>query len=341
MSLLTRPNAASPALLDAVTNCSPDSNTRLLEARLGYTAAQRGAGSPRCHHVNGNLLSSFGYRLLGFPIGVHEGVLLRHGTAFSIDETTEFAGSIGANLLKLTRGTLGPAIAGELHTERSRLWTIVRRSARARELMPLGPSYEATLAGFGRHTRRNIRQIRKLTSNLRFMADTANGPPLISTDGRAALARRTRPNGVQTLLANRLEAHADQSGRAFRNVIRGPDGEIISYACGYFGDPATAYLLYQLNNPDFHAFSPSLLLRAHLIEWLVDQGCNELIFVHGCTGVLHHACIRQPLEEMLIMRRTPASYLAASSIAFTKANSSLGRLVRAAVLPSSASAHIL
>ncbi len=281
MSLLTTPNAASPALLDAVTDCSPDSNTRLLEARLGYTAAQRGAGSPRCHHVNGNLLNSFGYRLLGYPIGVHEGVLLRHGKAFSIDETTEFAGSIGANLLKLTRGTLGPTIAGELHTERSRLWTIVRRSARARELMPLGPSYEATLAGFGRHTRRNIRQIRKVTSNLRFMANAANGPPPISSDERAALARRTRPNGVQILLANRLEAHADQSGRAFRNVIRGSDGEIISYACGYFGDPATAYLLYQLNNPDFHAVSPSLLLRAHLIEWLVDRGCNELIFVHG------------------------------------------------------------
>lgn len=319
-------------MLDAITDYSPASSARILAARLGYTAAQRGAELPEHHSVGGRVISSFAYRILGFTIGMHEGVLFEPGTGVPSNELTELAGSVGATLLKLTRSTLSPSIVGEMHTERLRLWTIVRRSARARELMPLGPSYEATLAGFGRHTRRNIRQIRKVTPNFRFIADTSIESTLISAGERTALARRTLPNGVRVMLANRLEAHADRSGRPFRNVVCAPNGKIISYACGYLGNPGTAYLLYQLNNPDFHSVSPSLLLRAHLIEWLIDQDCDELVFVHGCTGVLYHACVRQALEEVLIMRHTPLSYLAASPMALAKGESSIGRLVRAAVL---------
>ncbi|MDP9094968.1 MAG: GNAT family N-acetyltransferase [Pseudomonadota bacterium] len=277
------------------------------------------------------MLLSFAYKILGFSTGLHEGVLLGSAEACPVPMLKEFAGDIGASLLKITRTAAEPAVPGQVRTERGRLWTVVHRATRARELLPLGACYDSTLASFGRHTRRNVRNVRKIAFDAGLSFEASTGPPLISKSERAALARQTPPNGVCVSLTRRLEAYGDRTGQPFRSVIRAPHGEIVSYAWGYLGTPAAAYLLYQLNNPAFNALSPSLLNRAHLIEWLIGRGCTEFVFVHGCTGVVQHACVRQPLEEVFLMRRSAAAYLAASPIAFMKAESSLGRLVRAAV----------
>ena len=309
---------------------------RLLTARLGYTAVQRGAGPLSHRRVGDGFLQSFDYRVLGLPTGLHEGVLLGPANLGLMPGLMRLAEDIGATLLKVTCAASGPMIPGRIQTERQRLWTVVNRDTRARELLPLLPTYEDTLAGFGRHTRRNVRNARKVGADSGMIFEASLDATLISTSDHVALARKTRPNGVRISLSRRLEAHAARSGRPFRSIVRAADGEIVSYACGYLGyqgDSATAYLLYQLNNPAFHALSPSLLHRAHLIEWLIGRGCEELVFVHGCTGVLQHACVRQPLQEVFLLRRTPAGYLAASPIAFAKADSSLGRLVRAALRP--------
>ncbi len=310
-----------------------EANGRLLTARLGYTCIQRGAGPLDQREVGEGRLLSFAYKILGIPTGLHEGVLLGAGDAFPLPALKELAGDIRASLLKVTRIASDVCEPGQVHTERLRSWIVVHRSDRARELLPLRPSYDDTLASFGRHTRRNVRHVRKLASELIF--DVSTSRPLISTYDHAALARQTRPSSVRASLSRRLETYADQTGCPFRSVVLAPSGAIVSYACGYLGEPASAYLLYQLNNPAFNALSPSLLHRAYLIEWLIGRGCEELVFVHGCTGVLRNACLRQPLEELLLMRRTPLSYLAASPIAFAKAGSSLGRLIRAAMLPGS------
>jgi hypothetical protein len=183
----------------------------------------------------------------------------------------------------------------------------------------------------GRHTRRNIRSARKLATAERFAFGVSTGAPVMSEPARAELARRSRPRGTGRSLSARLEAFADSTGRPFRTVVRAPDGEVVSYSCGYFGDPSVAYLLYQLNNSAFNAIGPSLLHRAFLIEWFVQLGCKELVFVHGCSGILHHACVRQPLEEVWLMRRSAAAYFSAATMALFKPKASVGRLARLAL----------
>ncbi len=307
---------------------------RILTARLGYTHAKFGIGPFDRSDVGDGLLLSFAYKMFGFSTGLHEGVLLGATGPAPVPRLKEFAGEIGATLLKITRTAPEQAVAGQVQTERLPSWIVVQRAAGARDLLPLKPTYEDTLAAFGRHTRRNIRHVRKMAVEAGLTVETSTGPALISSSDRAALGRQTRPKGIAVSLSRRLEAYVERTGRPFRSVVRAPGGEIVSYTCGYFGEPGSACLLYQLNNPAFNTLSPSLLNRAYLIEWLIERGCAELVFVHGCSSVLQHACLRQPLEELLLVRRTLAGYLAASPFAFAGAESSLGRLVRAAVLPS-------
>lgn len=316
---------------------SQNSIDRTLVARLEYTRAQRGTTSLMLRDDGRLALSWFSYMICGVPTGLHEGILLGQTDELSPAWLHRVADDTGAALFKLTRpappspGPI-PVATGTVQAHRTRDWVTIRRATRARELLPLAPTYDETLAGFGRHTRRNIRSARKAATAERFTFAAATSEILMADPARADLARSTRPS-VTVSLTRRLEAYAVGTGRPFRTVIRALDGRIVSYTCGYFGDPAVAYLLYQLNDPAWSALGPSLLHRAYLLQWLIERGCTALVFVHGCSGILHHACIRHPLEEIFLMRRAPKAYLTATSIAVAKPNTSLGRLTRLALSP--------
>ncbi len=192
-------------------------------------------------------------------------------------------------------------------------------------------TYDDMLAGLGRHTRRNIRAARRTAAAEKFsfnvsIAELAPDPPFL-----AALARKAQEFAVPGKLMTRFEAYADLTGRPFRSAVRAADGRVISYACGYLGDPNAAYLLYQLNDPDWNAIGPSLLHRAYLIEWLIQSGCREFVFVHGCSGVLRHACLPQALEQFWLMQRSTAAYVGAAAISVLKPDASIGRLARLAL----------
>ena len=247
--------------------------------------------------------------------------------------TLEVIDATGANLFKLTRVLAAEADrnAGPARVHESRRWTVVRSIKKVREVLPLASTYDETLAGLGRHTRRNIRGARKTAAAKGFSFDVSTAGPAPEPPVLTALARKAQEFAVPGRLMTRFETYADLTGRPFRSVVRAADGRIVSYACGYLGDPHTAYLLYQLNDPDWNAIGPSLLQRAYLMEWLIDSGCRELVIVHGCTGVLRHSCLPQALEQFWFMRRSPAAYVSAGAISLAKPDASIGRLARLAL----------
>ena len=304
---------------------------RTLVARLQYTSVQRGTGALAVRSEGDRIVSWFPYEVRGIRTGLHEGVILGREDDFPFDWLESVVQDTGATLFKLTRVAPSLAAQDDAPAQRTRHWTTIRSAKRVREVLPLAPTYDLMLADLGRHTRRNIRAARKLAGAERFEFEVSTGSRLMSEPARAELARRTRPHGTRGSLGARLEAHADRTGRSFRTMMRGVDGGVISYACGYFGDPSTAYLLYQLNDPAANAIGPSLLHRAFLIEWLIQLGCSEFVFVHGCSGILRHACVRQHLEEVLLVRRSAPGYLNAGLIGLCKPNTSLGRLARLAL----------
>ena len=120
----------------------------------------------------------------------------------------------------------------------------------------------------------------------------------------ADLASRTDPVPVRSHRMRLFEAYADRSGRPFRTTLRRRDGDIVSYCCGFLGQDA-GYLLHQLNDRVMHRVGPSLMHRAFLIEALIERACRELIFVHGCSGILRHACVPMVADHCWVMRPHP------------------------------------
>lgn len=308
-----------------------DTAERMLRARLEYTSVQRGSGRLSVMDDGGQVVSWFSYSVLGVPTGLTEGIVLGCGPKLPFDWLQRFGADTGASLVKLTRAVARPLPESPRPPQRSPHWTVVRRAARARDVLPLRPDYDKLLAGLGRHTRRNLRLARNLATAERLVFRAEAASPLLTLSERAGLARRTRPHRLSLSLIARLESYADQTGRPFRTAVTGPDGRVISYACGYFGEAAVAYMLYQLNDPAHNAIGPSLLHRGFLLEWLIGRGCDELVFVHGCGGILQHACLRQPLEEVWMMRRTMPAYVGAGLIGLVKPQASIGRLARLAL----------
>jgi hypothetical protein len=91
---------------------------------------------------------------------------------------------------------------------------------------------------------------------------------------------------------------------------------LVSYCAGVL-DEHGAILIYQLNDSAAHDLSPSLLHRAHLIEWLIGEGAKELIFVGGCKGILEHACTPMGVEQKWVTRRTLGCWASAKAATLT------------------------
>ena len=301
-----------------------------LLARFEYTGVQRQARTLRWQSVDDGLIVWFENELWGVGTGLQEGRILGRESDAVLDWVPEVIGSSGARVCKLTRVASQPEVAASnqmVRTQHDGSWRVVNAPKKTREVLPLAPTFAETLARLGRHTRRNIR------SALKFAASKQLGFELL-TEGRlpeaqrSALAERTDRYQLDPQLMARLENYADSTNRPFRSVARNAEGRVVSYGCGYLGGSAAAFLLYQLNDPEWNPVSPSLLHRGLLMEQLIAAGCRELVFVHGCSGVLWHGCERQLLEEFMFTRRSATGYAMAGLICALKPETSIGRLAR-------------
>ncbi len=328
---------ASRPFLAAVSDCGLRSLAKTeaeqtLLARFEYTGIQREARTLHWRAVGGGLVAWFEDNLWRLPSGLHEGIALGRDGDAMLDWAPDAIDASRARLFKLTRVAAKPDIDEldqPLRTRDGARWNVVSAPKKAREVLKLATTFADTLAALGRHTRRNIRAALKVAASERLnfeLAETRLPDPL-----RAALAAKADRHRLSAQLMARLETYADRTKRPFRSIVRAADGRVLSYGCGYYGAPASAFLLYQLNDPDWNPIGPSLLHRALLIEQLIESGCRELVFVHGCSGVLRHACERQLLEEVLFTRRSAAAYLTAGVISAVKPNTSIGRLARLAL----------
>lgn len=305
-------------------------SNRVLKARLNFSYVKRRGIKLETASDGEAGLSWFEYQLAGFATGIIEGILLGDGTDLDHAWVKPAVRESRASLIKLTR-----AIPGHDDIRSSRAvepdWIIVRNRTPAREILPLAATDEATLAQLGRHTRRNLRAARKRAVTLGFSFNVSDREPLLSHAERAELAHKTRPFGLRGSELSRLESYVESTGRPFRSVVRDADGAVVSYCCGYLGAPDAAYLLYQLNDSAHHAIGPALLHRALLLPWLIERRCAELVFVHGCIGVLNHSCIPQLLEEVWLMRRSTWAYSCAALIRLMKPGAPISRLARLAL----------
>ncbi|HET7108978.1 MAG TPA: hypothetical protein VFI38_19345 [Candidatus Acidoferrum sp.] len=149
--------------------------------------------------------------------------------------------------------------------------------------LPLTDTYEHFLGGLGSTTRHNFRYYRRRfeAAGHTFVAD-------LSMDELRSAAFELRPKSKFTAGSNlaAFEKHLNMVAATHRPLaigLRHQDGRWLSVIGGWYR-PGGALLCFQCNcDFDFEGDSLSTVLRAYLIEQLIQQGLKELV-IWGDTG---------------------------------------------------------
>jgi len=185
-----------------------------------------------------------------------------------------------------------------------------------REMLFLGDTYESFVQGLSFNARRNIRKCRRRVEalGLRFrfsMADDALDVRRLADLARNNIEGRRTLDHYRKYLGYRSER-----GQAFRAALYAADGQIISVAGGVVGG-ASATMFLQNNHGAWRDISPSLTLRALLIEALIEHRVKTLLFMDGCGGTLNSACRPSLTGTLVVTRAAPLPRLRRAAIAGT------------------------
>jgi hypothetical protein len=145
--------------------------------------------------------------------------------------------------------------------------------------IPLAETYDGTLAGLGKHTRRNLRESRRRAErelNYTFVTD-----PVMSREEYLAFNRRSSYAVSEELAAWRYEAMKLIPEAVFLG-LRSGSGEWMSLIGGRRSQDRT-FVEWQMNRNDMAQYSLRTLMRSHLLEHEVKRGSKRLYLVGGTS----------------------------------------------------------
>jgi hypothetical protein len=178
------------------------------------------------------------------------------------------------------------------------------RATRARNIplyLPLGATFEATLASLGKHTRRNLRYYRR-------RAEGTLGTEFVP---RAALSRsefleinRSSIDPVSDELARwRYDEFAHASEVLFAGV-RSRDGRWLSLIGGRRYGQVTE-IDWQMNLAGLPRLSLSTVMRCYLLEHEIGLGTGKLFFNGGTPHSMRHSFVRVDVVDAIALRESP------------------------------------
>jgi hypothetical protein len=171
--------------------------------------------------------------------------------------------------------------------------------------VPLEDSYDATLAQFGKHTRRNLRASRRHAATslgYTFVAD-----PVVNKVEFMALNRVSTYPASEDIASWRYDALKLLGDELFLG-IRGSDGEWLSLIGGRRQQNGT-YVEWQMNRADMAEFSLGTLMRSHLIEHEIEKGSRRLYLVGGTSHSMKYAFGMEHFVDLVALRRALPSFL--------------------------------
>jgi hypothetical protein len=164
-------------------------------------------------------------------------------------------------------------------------WRWASSVRRMHGYVPLEDSYDATLASFGKHTRRNLRAARRHAQKAvgyTFVVD-----PVLTKEEFLSFNRISAYPVPDELAAWRHKAMDYISDRLFLG-IRGANGEWLSIIGGRRPRNGT-FVEWQMNRADMGPLSLGTLMRSHLIEHEVERGSKRLYLVGGTSHSMKYA----------------------------------------------------
>lgn len=194
------------------------------------------------------------------------------------------------------------------------------------EALELPVDYETLLRGLGRHTRRDMRRVRRdaAAAGFRFEFREAlrSGRSERHLLGLETHPQRYRPNQIDA-----YDSFLATQERSFHALLRSRTGELLSCCAGFISQGA-AFVLYQLNHRRYRSASLSLTNRSYTIEHLIGLGLREFVLPGGGSGILTHACQMRPDGELILIKRAALPILKSVAVTLMRPESSVALAVR-------------
>lgn len=162
----------------------------------------------------------------------------------------------------------------------------------------MASTFEATVAGMGSHTRRNLRHYRRLAEShfgAAFVSEAS-----ISESEFVALNRQSLYPVVPWLAKWRFRQARGWPGSLFAG-LRANDGSWLSMIGGRRREGIT-YIDWQMNCSDFPAFSIGTAMRAYLLEHEITRGTQLLTFEDQTRHPMNGAFIEESVTDLLLAR---------------------------------------
>lgn len=183
-------------------------------------------------------------------------------------------------------------------------WAASRRSMHGPIL--LADTYEETLSGLGKHTRRNLRASRRHAQA--ELGYTFLTEPVMTKEEFAFFNRVSTHPESDEMTAWRYEAMKLVPDRLFLG-IKSASGDWLSVIGGRRSQDKTI-IEWQMNRAGLTKSSLSTLMRSHLFEHEVNRGCRRLYFVGGTPHSMKHSqAIEQYVDFVAVRSRLLAFFL--------------------------------
>ncbi len=282
--------------------------------------------------LNGRVVARaycFERRLAGIRTGIYDGVVVLAAsweqglTSWLCHRLQDFASSDLASF-RIVEETVSPFVV-ESSVFRNRSMLAATSGSGFQEVLPLAGDFNDFLDRFGRSTRRNItRGLDYAHENgLAFHFTRGVTPP--GGDSLRRLAAKNMPQRQSFRKIERVQDFLAATPHPFAASLVDRHGRLVSAAGGFIEDDL-AFLAYQSNNRAYRQANLSLILRALIVEQLIEERVRGLGFIGSCAGLLLHYCERVRGAELLLARYSWAARMKQLACALTQPQSRIGQL---------------
>jgi hypothetical protein len=194
-------------------------------------------------------------------------------------------------------------------TQRHRMiWASQRREIRDRLL--LQPTFDATLATFGKHTRRNLRYYRRKAEEefgCEFIPDATDE---VLEEPFYELLRNANPWIDYKTSWERLRWHLQARFR-FISGLRTADGVWLSCIAGRRVHGETM-IDWQINRDGYARASLSTVMRSYFLEHEIASGSRRLVFEEGTPHTMELSFLKEGAVDLVLRRESLRGFLTAT-----------------------------
>lgn len=182
----------------------------------------------------------------------------------------------------------------------------VARQREVADFLPLGATYDQTLASVGKRTRTHMRYYRRRAEEQ--IGCVFDPECRISSQELVAFNRGCMYAVQDDIAAWRLDALKDFDDPILM-TLRDRDGCLLSVIGGRRTN-GESEVFWQMNRADMRSYSLSLVMRTYFLEHEVARGAKRVYFDGGSAQSISNSFIRGNVTDFVVLRRTPMAFLA-------------------------------